>query len=392
MINKFGLLAGSNRFGEERKPDADVVESQDDEEEDFESKINSPSFEESQTKQPSEKEFEGQSKTPSEETTGYKTDTIQNKPAKDDNGKCGPNIEYKFEAGTGTLTLSGNGKMSDYTKWGTTPWFEYRNQIKSIVVSEGITSLSNGTFYGCKNAESILLPESLQEIGWDTFRYCCSVKTITIPKNVKSIYGSGQTFADCDSMTEIKVADGSKYYKSVDGVLYNYNMTILLSYPAQKAGTTYDIPNSVDTILGMAFSKSAYLESITIPSSVKRFDGPSLIHDCKKLKTVYFSGNQAQFDAIQQYHGTDPNAPIFPEDVTIVYGPADGTEAVADNIKLKYSRKYGGWEVVGLKNEKVSKVSIPESYDGYDVVAISQIAGSWSFCSSSESVLSWLRE
>lgn len=111
-------------------------------------------------------------------------------------GNCGyegdgRNLTWKLTS-DGTLTISGTGMMgnfgSDY--WGGgEPWAQHRDEIKKIIVEEGVTSLGKNAFSSVmNNATEIQLPDSLTSIGpralsgykWDTF---------TIPKNVRSING-----------------------------------------------------------------------------------------------------------------------------------------------------------------------------------------------------------
>jgi hypothetical protein len=56
-------------------------------------------------------------------------------------------------------------------------------------------------------------------------------------------------------------------YASVSGVLFNKTLTTLIQYPAQRAGSSYAIPNSVTSIADSAFN-NCNLTSVTIPDTV----------------------------------------------------------------------------------------------------------------------------
>lgn len=62
-------------------------------------------------------------------------------------GKCGDDITYSLN-NIGALTLSGTGEMYDYSS-STPPWESYSNQIKTLLISSGITKISPFAFYGC---------------------------------------------------------------------------------------------------------------------------------------------------------------------------------------------------------------------------------------------------
>lgn len=92
---------------------------------------------------------------------------------------CGKNATYSVDETTGTLTISGTGDM-DYTNpsnfsYG---WDNYNDIyfIKTIVIEDGITSISDGAFSGCTSLESITIPDSVTSIGDNAFTHCALLK------------------------------------------------------------------------------------------------------------------------------------------------------------------------------------------------------------------------
>ena len=65
-------------------------------------------------------------------------------------GSCGQNATWSFNESSGWLTISGSGKMDDYDySWdSTSPWSRYLDQITTVSISEGITSVGSGAFGG----------------------------------------------------------------------------------------------------------------------------------------------------------------------------------------------------------------------------------------------------
>ena len=116
---------------------------------------------------------------------------------------------------------------------------------------------------------SITIPNSVTEIGEAAFSHCRCLTTITIPNSVVSI--GGWAFNTCTSLTEINVESGNTEYVSVDGVLFNKDKTILISYPAGKTGE-YIIPSSVKEIATHAFSGCNDSTTIIIPKTVRTID------------------------------------------------------------------------------------------------------------------------
>ena len=102
-------------------------------------------------------------------------------------GDSGDNIAWELDE-EGVLTLKGSGDMAPYVYSGEVPWNELgiSSNIKSIIVGEGITSISDYAFYYCRNAASVSLPSTLKKIGAYSF-YSSGLTDVTIPESVTEI-------------------------------------------------------------------------------------------------------------------------------------------------------------------------------------------------------------
>ena len=100
------------------------------------------------------------------------------------------------------------------------------------------------------------------------FEYNESLNSIDIPSSLIDL--GSYPFMYCRNLTSINVANSNPNYSSQDGVLYNKNKTILLNYPPNKTGTSFEIPNTVTTIGYRAIENVdwSHLNTLKIPSSV----------------------------------------------------------------------------------------------------------------------------
>lgn len=122
------------------------------------------------------------------------------------------NIKWQFHASTGTLTVSGNGRMHDYGNIITGGLIEEsiacnNTEIKHIVIEEGITYIGEYSFEYCKNTETVSLPDSLREIGDYAFAESCgNLTSIAIPAGVRRIGSNAFTSFNMkiDKLNEIK--------------------------------------------------------------------------------------------------------------------------------------------------------------------------------------------
>ena len=196
-------------------------------------------------------------------------------------GSCGDNVTYSLDTETGVLTISGTGKMTDYSAEDCP--FNNRAYIKSVIIENGVISIGNYAFSYFGSLTNVTIPNSVTSIGYDAFNYCESLASITIPNSVTSIGSSA--FFDCTSLKSIEVLDNNKNYSSADGVLFNKDKSELITYPAGKTDSEYAIPNSVTSIGYDAFNCCRSLASVTIPNSVTSI-GDYAFDNCESLTSV----------------------------------------------------------------------------------------------------------
>ena len=164
-------------------------------------------------------------------------------------GACGMDVYYTFDEATGVLTISGTGAMKDYLQ-GEAPWYDLRAQIKSVVIENGITIVSQFGFYECDQLTGVTIPDSVTSFGTGAFSGCDALTSFTIPPQVKSM-GQG-VFTGCSNLTNVTISEGV-------GIL-----------PANTFASTP-------------------LTSITIPASVKSIQLYAF-YDCEQLTTVNYLG------------------------------------------------------------------------------------------------------
>ena len=135
------------------------------------------------------------------------------------------NVKVSFD--NGTLTISGSGMI---TRTSVKGCGHSLNEIKTIIIKKGITSIGDYTFGECSSLNSIEISNSVTSIGDYAFYLCHSLNSIEIPNSVTSI--GDYAFRECSSLNNI------------------------------------EIPNSVTSIEGSAFYCCDSLNSIEIPNSV----------------------------------------------------------------------------------------------------------------------------
>ena len=106
-------------------------------------------------------------------------------------GKCGNDVYYTI-CNDGEAALYGTGATYDYTSHDSV--FYQNDQIKEIVLSNGITGLGDRLFYHCANAKTVSLPATLTSIGDFAFAQkdavindTAGLTSVTIPQAVTAM-------------------------------------------------------------------------------------------------------------------------------------------------------------------------------------------------------------
>ena len=180
----------------------------------------------------------------------------------------GNNITWNFDEVTGTLTLSGSGKMYNLSPGEGAEWHAYYHKVKKIVINEGISSIGTNAFYGLEEAESIKIPHSVKTIYSGALQGCESIEEVHLPNNLTNI-GTNAFFlmGSCKGFY-IDEPGPKTAYHTEDGVLF-CNQT-LITYPQGNTRASYRVPYGTEKLEGLAFANTTYLQTVYIPETMTR--------------------------------------------------------------------------------------------------------------------------
>ena len=112
-------------------------------------------------------------------------------------GNNGDNLTWILDD-EGVLTISGTGAMASWEN--DSPWHENQD-IKSVMIEDGVTSIGHKAFFRCSGLANITFPNSVKSIGVNAFYGCSGLTSIKIPNSVTSI--GNYTFSGCIGLTRV---------------------------------------------------------------------------------------------------------------------------------------------------------------------------------------------
>lgn len=195
--------------------------------------------------------------------------------------------ENTDDPSTYTLTISGSGAMENYLTSGHQPWHSFRDQITSVVVSPGVTSIGNLAFALSRNIIHVDIADSVVSIGEQVFFKCASLTNITVPQSVT--YIGVNAFDSCTNLSSITLSTN--------------NITSIRPYTFSGCSklSSIVIPDGVTSIQLGAFSNCTKLTSITIPGSVTSI-GEHVFTGCTSLNDIRYSGtSESVISALSGY-------------------------------------------------------------------------------------------
>lgn len=167
-------------------------------------------------------------------------------------GSCGSNVNWYLNTDTGVLTLSGAGATKDFDAF-RAPWYDYRSQIRSIVIEPGITEIGNHLFMSCGNLTSVSIPDGVTRIGVWAFYEASNLQDLVLPDSVVSIEEAA--FINCRSIERLSIPAS---VRTIGKSAFSGNSSL----------TTLVIADGVQTIEYGAFQDCAKLTSVILPDSV----------------------------------------------------------------------------------------------------------------------------
>lgn len=199
--------------------------------------------------------------------------------------------------------------------------------IKTVIISNSVTSIGTFAFSGCRGLTSVDIPESVTSIGAGVFSGSADLVSVVVAEG-NSVYHSDNNciietaskalIAGC--AVSIIPSDGS--VTSIgDSAFYGFSSLALITIPdgVKSIGksafrdcsglTAITIPDSVTSIGDYAFDNCSSLSSVTIGNGVTSIGYMSFMN-CLALNSVIYNGTISQWRNISLGQYWNQNCPF----------------------------------------------------------------------------------
>lgn len=205
---------------------------------------------------------------------------------------CGNNATFTLHTESGLLDITGSGELWDFTKTNT-PWYTYRDSIRTVRITGQITYLGSYAFYGCDSLTSVTLPGSLISIGTSAFKSCTQLRTISLPSSLSLI--GDEAFADCKALSAV-ICPQSLNYISTSAFKNCTNLSTVsigdnlysiadFAFYGCTSLTTLSITSKTVDIGNYSFAKCSSLEDVSMPTKAM-FIGKGAFIDCSSITVI----------------------------------------------------------------------------------------------------------
>ena len=149
--------------------------------------------------------------------------------------------------------------------------------LKNVTFASGsqLQTIEGSAFYAANQLETLTIPEGVTTIGTYAFAAMRKLQSITLPGTLTTVcdgawfgnlFARGASGGAPESLTAVHIAGSGEQYCSYDGAVYSADGQTLLYVPAAKK--SIDWPESVTAIGTYALCRST-MSSITLPETIE---------------------------------------------------------------------------------------------------------------------------
>lgn len=234
-------------------------------------------------------------------------------------GSCGKNVSWELDR-EGLLTISGSGTMYDFDYSSdddtvNTEWWDFREEITSVSVENGVTQIGSYAFAFCENLKNVTLGKSVKSIESGAFGVCASLSEIALPSGLEEI--ASMAFCYCVSLKSIKIPDGvnSIEYATFAGCekLYSVSIPSSVGFIGSEAFELCSRLSNVQLSENTVYVEDAFDESTVVLGGMKLTNDPGNTGDTGDTEDMGYTESHDTTEERLQYFISHCDSEYFPK-------------------------------------------------------------------------------
>ena len=286
---------------------------------------------------------------------------------------CGGIVSVSLAEGEDLYEYTVNGKKDKEIK---------KAEVPAEIDGKKVTVIGSQAFYGCNDLKTVVLPEGLQKIEYCAFENCTELESINIPDSVTEI--GDEAFAACFVLENVEISPYHKVFGVNSDILFRKKDMTLIKYLGQVEEDATIIANEYDVFWGMkTIANDAFnackLTAINLPTTVQNIESCAFV-SCYYMKEMVIPEGVKTIGSQVFMHDYALESVTIPSTVTKI---GDGIFNGCDKLKeINISPKNRNYETKDLlliekKTQKIigascvieGKLTIPEGIKAIGSVA-----------------------
>ncbi len=214
-------------------------------------------------------------------------------------GSLGKNITWTLEGSSDsgyTIRISGSGDTPDYDYTSDIPWYSHINEIKSVIVEDGITGLGKSSFYKSTSIQSVKLADSVRSIGEMCFFRNGSLEKIELGNGLTSI---GEAAFSVSNLKKVSLPIGITHIESDTFYGCKQLESINLEHVKSIGRRAFyfcsnlsgiNLSADIEQLEYAAFRGCSSIDKVNIGSKLSELS-EQVFAECSSLKEIYIPDN-----------------------------------------------------------------------------------------------------
>ena len=199
----------------------------------------------------------------------------------------------------GVLEIGGEFDLCSYKNESAVPWSDQKDQIKKIVINDGVIGIGENVFANCENLTTVKIAASVTDIAGNAFSGCLSISDYLINADNQMFTSYNGVILSKDKQELVKCPTGKK-----GRFIVPEGIKVIREYAFAECGELTGViaQDGLEEIGRYSFLDCIEMEAIRLPGTIRKI-GSDAFSGCRSFLKIEFTGTQEQWDSIINLSG-----------------------------------------------------------------------------------------